>query len=134
MIETLLLLQGTAPTPQTAAWIDASVRYALVLLIGWVAAAMQFGKKLSAHDKALRAVIDENQRVNTARYDQMDRDISRLSSEVWGPHGESGLRKDVNELQLEVKAQTKLLTQILTTVKHIHRTSTGKPHEDDDAL
>lgn len=98
------LLEATAfPVGE---WWGAVVRYTATALATYVIASVQFGKKLEKRDNALNS-----------RLGDIERDVARLSSEVWGPHGESGLRKEVGELQRDVKEQTKTLGEILATVR-----------------
>lgn len=109
-------------------WWNAVLGYALSALLGWVAASIQFGRKLEARDKALRQQMHEDRVTESARLDTLDREIARVGAEVWGPKGESGLRKDVNNLQTEIAKQTITLTEILASVKMLVETNNKERH------
>lgn len=117
-----------AEKPDVAqSFVDTAIKYAFAALLSYVGASLQFGRKLSAHDKALQERMNENQRQTNHKLESLDRDMTRLSAEVWGPQGASGLRKDVNELQEDIRQQGETLAEILGHVRVLHEKLNLRP-------
>ncbi len=107
-----------------AGWFDMVVRYLVAGLVGWVASSVQFSKKLKAHEDKVIATIDDqtkktNDRIDkaNANVEEVKRELAKVAAEMWGPHGESGLHKDVGVLKEQMARQAVTLAEILTTVR-----------------
>lgn len=104
----------------SALWWEMVLRYAgtagLSALVSWALATIQFGKKLRGHEeRMLTAIRDQGVDAND-KIDEVRRELDRVKAEVWGPQGESGLRKDVVTIQQTIQQQQITLAEILTKV------------------
>lgn len=124
----IAFLQTAAADAATApeAWWDSVLRYAgtaaLSGLLSWALATIQSGKKLRAHEERMLSEIRQQGAAANGRIDEVGRELERVKAEVWGPQGESGLRKDVATLQQTIQQQTVTLTEILTKVNLLVKT------------
>ena len=80
LVSTALLFQAAAAVSATAEWKEHIVNYLLVGLTGWLLASLRFEHRLTKSDKA-----------HGDRMEHLEKDVAKISAEVWGPSGENGL-------------------------------------------
>ena len=118
-MDAMLTLQEAAVPLVSPQVLDAAARYALVALVGWVAASLQYGRKLTAADTAIRALMVKHQGETNARLETLERDVARVGAEVWGPKGESGLRLEVSNMHGTISQHGETLVRILSEVRQV---------------
>jgi hypothetical protein len=118
LVSTALLLQTAAPVSASAEWKEHIVNYLLVGLAGWVVASLRFEHRLTKSDKD-----------HGTRMDKLEKEVAKITAEVWGPNGENGLSKHVAQLQTESHEQSRTLAEILAHVKILSKHFGTEPRD-----